>query len=276
MGLQKRTRALSKITKALLLAGESERADFKRAPDGVSADDLVSFANTEAGGNILIGIEEIADPAGAQRGQVVGCDIGDQTILQILNKATNCIPPLAVEIHIENLSAKPILRIEVPSSENRPHCTPKGVYCRRDGSRIRALHPPELLKIFLDKEAGAFASRFESAAQNISKSISALDFSLTATVNSIKNTLGSTESLLDDTESTLGTILAFAKKIDGEVQDASTRLRTIFRQDNREDPIRARTEKALLDRVVEQLSKDSKLFKAAASGQRLSVNSQRP
>jgi len=132
MGLQKRVKALSKATKAFLLAGESERVDFKRTPDGVSTDDLVAFANTDIGGNILIGIEEVAHQDGSQRGHVVGCDVGDQAILQILNKATNCIPPLAIEIHIENLDARPILRIEIPSSENKPHCTPKGVYCRRD------------------------------------------------------------------------------------------------------------------------------------------------
>src|SRR5438309_11635612 len=109
----RRTRTISKLTKTLLAEGESERADFKRIPDGISADDLVSFANTDAGGSILVGIDEQRGSGGAQIGVVRGCDVSDATILQITNKALSCVPPIAIEVHIENLGTTPFLRIDV-------------------------------------------------------------------------------------------------------------------------------------------------------------------
>ncbi|WP_441255916.1 AlbA family DNA-binding domain-containing protein [Tardiphaga sp. 285_C5_N1_2] len=79
--------------------GESERVDFKRAPGGVRADDLVALANSEGGGHLLFSIDEIVSH-GAQIGAVRGCDVSDQTILQILSKAVSCIPPVSVDIFI--------------------------------------------------------------------------------------------------------------------------------------------------------------------------------
>jgi hypothetical protein len=49
-------KTLSALTRRLFAEGESNAADFKRTPDGVSADDLVSFANSATGGQILIGL----------------------------------------------------------------------------------------------------------------------------------------------------------------------------------------------------------------------------
>jgi len=106
---------------------------------------------------------------GCSSKEKASCDVNDATILQIANKALNCIPPVAIRVHIENLSSLPFLRIHVPSSSTKPHCTPKGVYSRRDGSRNRPLHPGELLKMFLESESRAFAERFESAADRITR-----------------------------------------------------------------------------------------------------------
>ena len=126
-------------TSTFLREGESERCDFKRSPEGISGDDLVAFANTEIGGSILVGVSEIASSGGAQTGLVVGCDVSDATILQIANKALACLPPVAIKVHIESVNELSFLRVDVPSSSTKPHCTPKGVYCRRDGSRNRAI-----------------------------------------------------------------------------------------------------------------------------------------
>jgi len=256
----------------LLAEGESERADFKRAPDGIGAEDLVAFANTDAGGNILAGIEEIVGADGTQRGAIKGCDVSDATILQVLNKAVSCVPPVAIDVHIENLRAKAILRIAIPPSENRPHCTPKGIYCRRDGSRNRPLHPPELLRMFLEIEARAFADRFESAANKIGKNLKGLETTLQSSIKSMGDQLGWAEFQLGDTESTLGSIQAYIRNLNVEANDTSERLRALFRQDRREDPVRAKVRKELLDQAIKQLSKEQNLVDQFAAGKTLQIS----
>ncbi|MGO9360640.1 MAG: helix-turn-helix domain-containing protein [Xanthobacteraceae bacterium] len=262
------------MTKSLLAEGESERSDFKRAPDGVSADDLVSFANTDVGGSILVGIEERTGPDGAQIGSVRGCDVSDATILQITNKALSCFPPVAIQVFIENLGEVPFLRVDVPSSQTKPHCTPKGVYCRRDGSRNRPLHPGELLKIFLESESRAFAEKFEAAASRIANDLSQLEASLDRSIKSMADQLGWAEYKLDDTEGTLSSILAHAQRLSDESNDISTRLRALFRQDKRDDPVRAKAREELLEEIVKQLLKDPDLHKKIAAGGSVSMTAQ--
>ncbi len=268
MSEQKRLKLLSTTTRAFLASGEGQLVDFKRASDGISAEDLVAFANASDGGTILAGVGE-QNVDGAQVGVVHGCDVSDNAILQLLNKAISCLPPVSIDIIIENLTGNPILRIVVPSSSTKPHCTPKGLYCRRDGARNRALHPSELLKIFLDSEAQVFAERFESAAAHISEEIGNLEEALASTIRSMSDQLGWADSNLDDTSHTIDTVLAYAKLIKDETDDTATRLRTIFRQDTREDPIRDRERKKLVASLVEQISEDKDLTKAVLAGRPL-------
>ncbi len=185
----KRLKNLSAETREFLASGEGQLVDFKRTSDGISADDLVSFANAAEGGTILSGVGE-RNVDGAQVGFVLGCDVSDSAILQLLNKAISCLPPVSIDVVIENLSDKPILRVSISSSPTKPHCTPKGVYSRRDGARNRALHPSELLRIFLETEAQVFAERFESAAAHISEEIGALEEALSGTIRSMSDQLG--------------------------------------------------------------------------------------
>ena len=116
MAFKKRIKSLSKLTRELLAEGESSRADFKRSPNGINVDDLVAFANSESGGQILAGVDEqVVDKA--QIGVVCGCDVSDAAVLQILNKAVSCIPPVSIDVYIENLNDQPIFRVEVPPSQ---------------------------------------------------------------------------------------------------------------------------------------------------------------
>lgn len=265
---RKRMKSLSETTRGFLSSGEGQLVDFKRAPDGVSAEDLVAFANAAEGGTILAGVgEQTLD--GAQVGFVIGCDVGDNAILQLLNKAINCLPPVSIDVAIENMADKPVLRIEVPPSPTKPHCTPKGVYCRRDGARNRALHPTELLRIFLETEAQVFAERFESAADHIAQEIGNLESSLENTINNMAAQLGWAESNLDDTSSAIDTVLAYAKRIDGEAADIASRMRAIFRQDEREDPVRDREKQKLTEHLVKKMSEDASLKKVVLAGRGL-------
>jgi len=265
MGLQKRSKTLSTLSIKLMSEGESERVDFKRSPDGVSADDLVAFANSEGGGHILVGIDEIVSE-GAQIGTVRGCDVGDQTVLQILNKAVSCIPPVSVDIFIENLDDRPILRLQIDTSPTRPHCTPKRIYCRRDGSRTRPLHPNELLKIFLENEARAFAERFEAAAERITSDLTNLEDTLDRSIKNMADQLGWTDYQLSDTESLLHTIASSVNGLRSETSDIATRVRSLFRQDKREDPIRQREYKKLVADLAKEIDQNADMMRQIAGG----------
>jgi hypothetical protein len=271
MAIEKRSKSISRRTRDLLDGGESALVDFKRGPDGVHAEDFVSFANSETGGDILVGIAEESGANGAQRGVVIGCDIGDGTVLQILNKAIGCVPPIAIQIFVENTAKTPFLRVHVPPSENRPHSTPKGVYCRRDGSRNRPLHPNELLRIFLDNEGRIFAQRFEDAGQRLANELSSLQRALEERIESIGDQLGWAEMKLDGSENTIDTILARIANVESEAIDSSTRLRALFRQDNRADPVRAEVRGKFLREIVDQLSRNAKILKQIKSGKGVSV-----
>lgn len=238
------------------------------APDGISADDLVAFANSEGGGNILAGVDEQLI-ANAQVGIVRGCDVSDATILQVLNKAVGCIPPVSIDIYIENLEEKPILRIEVPPSRTKPHCTPKGIYCRRDGARNRPLHPSELLRLFLDSEASAFAARFEVAADRITEELGNLEASLDSSIKSMSDQLGWADYQLGDTESTLSAIQGLVAKLTVDTSDANSRLRTLFRQDKRDDPVRQRSRTTYVNKLIQQIREDAALFKHVVRGGKL-------
>jgi predicted GNAT family N-acyltransferase len=269
MGLKKRIKTISRLTQSFIAEGESERADFKRLPEGISADDLVAFANSESGGNILAGIDEQV-VNNTQVGVVRGCDVSDATILQVLNKAVGCIPPVSIDVFIENLNDKPILRIEVPSSPTKPHCTPKGVYCRRDGARNRPLHPTELLKVFLETEASAFAARFEVAAERITAELGNLETSLDKSIKNMSDQLGWTDFQLGDTESTLDTIQAMVGRLSKETDDLTIRLRALFRQDKRDDPVYKRERLKYLNHLVEQIRGNDRLLALVVQGGTLS------
>ncbi|TPL45391.1 GNAT family N-acetyltransferase [Mesorhizobium sp. B2-4-6] len=270
MAIKKRIKNLSKLTREHLAEGESERSDFKRLPDGISADDLVAFANSEAGGQILAGVDEqVVDKA--QIGVVRGCDVSDATILQILNKAVSCIPPVSIDVYIENLDDKPILRVEVPPSQTKPHCTPKGVYCRRDGARNRPLHPSELLGLFLESEASAFAARFEVAAERITAELSNLESSLDSSIKSMSDQLGWADYQLGDTESTLDRIQGLVAKLTVDTENANSRLRALFRQDEREDPIRKKARIQYVNRLIKDIREDESLFGHVIAGGKLTV-----
>lgn len=214
-------------------------------------------------------------PEGAQVGFVVGCDVSDAAILQIANKALSCFPPVAIEVSIENLGKVPFLRIDVPPSQTKPHCTPKGVYCRRDGSRNRALHPSELLRIFLESESRVFAERFESAAKQITENLVQLEVTLDGSIKAMANQLGWAEYNLGDTESKLGSILAYAQRLNTEVGDLTTRIRAMFRQDKRQDPIYDRERNKLLNEIADKLRNDKenlKILKSIKAGNPFTIS----
>ncbi|GGO81042.1 hypothetical protein GCM10011348_19130 [Marinobacterium nitratireducens] len=206
--MKREYRRITERTRRLLEMPEGVNVDFKRETSAVHAGDLVAFANTATGGTLLIGIDEYTSADGVQRGRVVGCDVDDSARLSLVNKATGCYPNIDVEIYIENLAAKPILRIEIPSGHSKPYCTQSGQYMMRADGRNRALYPEELLSIFMDREGEQFLSRFRNAVYRLEHQIGGISHSLSDGLlhvsehihdldDQLKRTLGRIDQLTD-------------------------------------------------------------------------------
>lgn len=139
----------------MLARGEGIDVDFKRSAAGLEAVDIVAFANSKAGGAILIGVDESTGSSGRHVGTIVGCHVGDQEKRMILEKAHQCVPAISVTVHVENRAHKPFYRIEIPSGPNKPYCTSGGTYKIRGDGRNNTLYPTSLLNLFLETEERA-------------------------------------------------------------------------------------------------------------------------
>lgn len=164
-------KGISKRAKTLLRMEEGYDVEFKKSTGGLDNSDIVAFANSETGGAILIGVKETKTGTGQQKGEVKGCPIGDEEKLKILNKAESCVPPVAVEIFLENSKAKPFYRVEIPSGEEKPYCTPSGIYKIRGDGRTLALLPGRLLTMFMERESEEFVERFREATRGLEESL---------------------------------------------------------------------------------------------------------
>ena len=129
---------------------------FKKSISGLATDDLVSFANSKAGGAILIGVNQTKHGNGRLSAALVGCPIGGRERLKILAKSNQCVPPVPVSIFAENCADKPFYRIEISSGLDKPYCTSGGTYKIRISGRNEVLYPPQLLTLFLETEGGEF------------------------------------------------------------------------------------------------------------------------
>jgi predicted HTH transcriptional regulator len=167
-------RTLSKIARQLLNNSEGMDVEFKREMNGLKPSTLIAFANSNTGGNILIGVKEVTIN-GIQRGEICGCDVSDSQRMIITNKAADCSPPVNLNLYVENLNKDPFFRIEVLSGKNKPYCTKSGEYLIREDGRCRALHQDELLAIFMNKEGEKFISRFREAVTGLENRVESMD-----------------------------------------------------------------------------------------------------
>ncbi|MCP5169152.1 MAG: putative DNA binding domain-containing protein [Hahellaceae bacterium] len=194
--MRKEYKRLSRRTRQLLSGSEGVDVEFKREIAGVKHKTLIAFANSRKGGAILIGIDEYTSDDGLQRGLIVGCDVSDHARLQIQNMAVSCLPPIQVFIVTENTDDKPLLRVEVPSGQQRPYCSPSGEYSIRADGRNRALLRDEMLQIFIERESEQFVQRFKHAVSRLENQLTEMDHELRGGVDKM---LGDITRLDQDT-----------------------------------------------------------------------------
>ena len=164
-------KTLSKRARLLLDREEDYDVEFKKSLAGLDNEDIIAFANSESGGAILIGVEEATTEDGRQVGTIAGCSIGDREKLSIVNRAESCVPPVDIEVVVENANRKPFYRIEIPSGDKKPYCTSGGKYKIRGDGRTKPLLPGRLLSMFVETESQQFIERFREATRALEHSL---------------------------------------------------------------------------------------------------------
>ncbi|SIS59221.1 helix-turn-helix domain-containing protein [Neptunomonas antarctica] len=212
MPVKREYQHLTKRTRQMLSSTETANVDFKREVSGVKSSDIVALANAPHGGTLLIGVDEYTTVDGLQRGKVVGCEVDDNARLMVINKATDCYPNVDVQIYIENLKVKSIMRIEVPSGHLKPYCSPRGEYSIRAEGRNRALYPEELLLLFMDSEGDKFLSRFRTAVSQLEDQVGSINQSLSSDMLAVAQHIHDLDSQLQRTLGRMGRITDSTKK----------------------------------------------------------------
>jgi ATP-dependent DNA helicase RecG len=210
-------RRVSKRARLLLNREEGYDVEFKLPLGQLDTQDIVAFANSEAGGAVLIGVEEVKTSTGRQRGRIKGCRVGDREKLSIINKAESCVPPVDVEVFVENSSRTPFYRVEVPSGSQKPFCTAGGTYKIRGDGRTKALLPSRLLYMFVESESREFVDRFREATKNLE--ISLLD-TKSRVIEDMKSLLSTVESMEQRIGDSLGRIFASAESAEALSDEA--------------------------------------------------------
>lgn len=242
MAKQRVFKTIRKKTQRLLEGQEDLEVDFKKTAD-IDVEDIVSFANSPSGGTLLLGVDE---KDGVNK--VVGCSVSDTTKVSLENKAADCYPAVKIEIFIENTNRKPIYRVDIPPSPNRPHCTKRGVYKIRGDGRNNLLTPEALLTMFLSSEEERFISRFEKATAELGNVLDSLGESVGEKVDdvlfkvegvedklqrSIDDILTNIEMMISYTQSTLaGIVEDLSGERGGQIEEAFMRIEGLDEQLN--------------------------------------------
>ena len=241
-------KGISKRAHELLNMQEGYDVDYKRSLSGLEATDLVAFANSDNGGALLIGVEEVCLENGCQSGEVVGCDVSDRERQGIFSKAESCIPPIEVEVVIENTEDKPFFRIEIPSGKGKPYCSSRGTYVIRGDGRTSPLQPNQLLLIFMEAEGSKFFEKFRDATRELEKgldgigtrvssemavliqSLRTMEGDITKSFTKIFKSAQSAESLSDEALGCTDETLAVVTKLDQKVSAVESGMKTMNRK----------------------------------------------
>lgn len=189
----------SVAARRLLTLGESGRCEFKRDADAITPRLLAALANwaaidsTRDVAHLLVGVEEIEDMhTGLVYGQPFGLPKGlDKAVARIQDMASKTRPiPVDVFIVEEAVAeTTPFLRVEIRPTMP-PHFDDEGRRQTRQGRSTRALTDDELLGIYLDREAGSFATRFRQTTAELQSAVGAVGGQVGQIAEGIEKNIG--------------------------------------------------------------------------------------
>ncbi|GHE07017.1 AlbA family DNA-binding domain-containing protein [Klenkia taihuensis] len=202
---------ISPVAQRILHAGESGLFEFKREIDAVTPNLLAAIANTVAltedtvDAQLLVGVEEVEDPStGVVIGQPCGLPRGvDKAVARVLD-VTSKTRPIPVDVFVveEGVATDhPFLRLVVRPTQP-PHYDDQGRRQVRQGRSTRALTDDEMLRVYLDREAGTFAVRFQQTTTLLQSAVGVLQGQVDAIGTQIDKSIAQPIiALVDSTES---------------------------------------------------------------------------
>lgn len=206
-----RYQGISEDAAQMLALGESGRFEFKRDVDAVSAKLLAALANwvaldtDRAVAYLLVGVQEVEDrTTGLVWGDPRGLPKGlDKAVSRIQDVASQTRPvPVDAFIVEENVAGSaPFVRVEVRPTMP-PHFDDEGRRQTRQGRSTRAMTDEELLRVYLDREAGSFAVRFRQTSEDLRAAIGAIGNQVDDVAAAIEENIAEPISLLTMTAET--------------------------------------------------------------------------
>lgn len=191
-----RHQEISAVAQQMLALGESGRYEFKRDVEAVTVGLLAALANWVAAepdrevAHLLVGVDEVEDKTtGLVHGQPFGLPRGlDKAVSRIQDVASKTRPvPVEVFIVEEGVAEPtPFVRVEVRPTMP-PHFDDQGRRQTRQGRSTRALTDEELLRIYLDREAGSFAMRFRQVSDELRSAVGAVGSQVDQIAEGIEN-----------------------------------------------------------------------------------------
>lgn len=273
MSKKQNFKTITSATQLLLDSGENDSVDYKRDIKGLKSEDLVAFANSPNGGSILIGVEEIEEN-GVTIGRVVGCETSDQSRLNIVTKALNCIPPISITVTIENTKENPFFKIVIPESNLKPHCTLSGTYKIRKDNRNSVLTPEELLELFLEKEAKKFNRKFKKATKklfknidSVNQSVSFMESTIVSSIQNISSTLEWTEMEASDAKSTIDSVESYVIKLTKDQNLLQRRVKSILKHHEITDPKKYDHMNEVATQIIKELESNDSLLERGRKGE---------
>lgn len=191
-----RHQEISAVAQQMLALGESGRYEFKHDVEAVTVGLLAALANWVAAepdrevAHLLVGVDEVEDKTtGLVHGQPFGLPRGlDKAVSRIQDVASKTRPvPVEVFIVEEGVAEPtPFVRVEVRPTMP-PHFDDQGRRQTRQGRSTRALTDEELLRIYLDREAGSFAMRFRQVSDELRSAVGAVGSQVDQIAEGIEN-----------------------------------------------------------------------------------------
>lgn len=173
-------------TRALLENPETREIEYKQSIAGLDASDMVAFANAN-GGTILIGVQEIEDESGRQRGEIVGQRGSFDDNRNAMNSmASSCRPPLNITIVREQDGDKFIYRVDIEKHSSGLCCTSGGRYVRREDGSKKAIDPTTITAIVLEKESTKFIQQLEESGRAFVEELSSGQESLNIQIREVQ------------------------------------------------------------------------------------------
>lgn len=219
----------------MLALGESGRFEFKSDVKSVDPKLLAALANWVAldperdVAHLLVGVRESTD---ADSGLVQGVPCGlpnglDKAVSRIQDVAshTRPIPVDAFVIEEAVQGPTPFVRVEIRPTMP-PHYDDEGRRQTRQGRSTRALTDEELLRVYLDREAGSFGVRFRQTTDDIRAALGEVGTQMDEIADAIEHAIANP---LQELTETAGLAASAASSAEGAAESASYDVQQVER-----------------------------------------------